>query len=87
MIIENEILEQISDSGGWDLPRVIDFLRTSKEPWKIIDSLFRDKCIDFIDIDENKIPEWKISEAIRNKTGSNMMKIIITEIGLSRVFD
>ena len=87
MIIENEILEQISDSDGWDLPRVIYFLRKTEEPWKIIDGLFRDKCIDFIDIDGIKLPEWKISETVRNKIQSNMIKIIITEIGHSRVFD
>ena len=88
MIIEYEILEQISEDIEWKLSKVINFLSYTKDAWKIIENLFKDKCIDFVDGTENILPKWKTNEVLRNKELSNLkgIKIRITKVGLKRVY-
>ena len=88
MIIEQEILEQIAEEN-WPLHRVIAFIGQYKDPWPVVEALYKDKRIEFLDKNQNPIPEWETEQLFRNKTDAIIpeVSVKITADGIERAYD
>ena len=88
MIIELEILEQISEEN-WPLHRAVEFIRKYKEPWQVLESLHHENCIKLLDKNQNSITVWQVLEILRNETEYNVPEVFvaITELGLKRAYE
>ena len=88
MVIELEILEQISDEN-WSLRQIVDFVRQHKDPWQVLASLYKDNCIKLLDKNQEPIADWKVEEIFRNETECNVPEVfvVITDQGLKRAYE
>lgn len=97
MIIEHEILEQISEEA-WPLARCLDFIAAHKDPWPVLHGLYADGCIEMRRGEAAPMPGWRTEAIFRTRDvppealaeegvpdGAGVF-VAITERGLERAY-
>ncbi len=85
MIVEHELLEQILVED-WALARAVSFLvRHDADAWRVLAGLYADGHIQFRCCQLAELPEWRVSEVLRNKEPLEDVFVHCTERGGSLV--
>jgi hypothetical protein len=87
MIIEHEILEQISDDKPWGLPQVLEFVSKHKEPWGVVSQLFNDNCIQLQNERGQPLESYEVQRLFKTREREQKgIFVSVTKAGLARVF-
>jgi hypothetical protein len=84
MIVETEIVEQLAEEN-WRLDCILDFVEEFKEPWTVLEALYKNNYIKFVDNNSKSLPSWKVEKIFREKI-KNIVPVVFvaaTEEGLN----
>jgi hypothetical protein len=86
VVIEHEFLEQVAESSfDWSLSRAVEFIAQHKDPWPVLQALYRDKCVTFHHPGGDPVPHWRADEILRNRQARAADVIVkVTEAGITR---
>lgn len=80
MNIELEVLEQILDEA-WPMERALTFIRDYKDPWPVLEGLWRNGMIEFSDAHEMVMKAWEVEALFKTRKTKSEISIRITDKG------
>jgi hypothetical protein len=84
MIVETEIVEQLAEEN-WRLDCILDFVEEFKVTWTVLEALYKNNYIKFVDNNSKSLPSWKVEKIFREKI-KNIVPVVFvaaTEEGLN----
>lgn len=86
MIVEVEIIEQISDEPlGRPMRWLIDYMKSidNRDPYHVLAGMWRAEQLELRDRDGVLLPRWKVEQLIRDGAFDGSERVLATQQGLS----